>query len=73
MGKKCVLRINRNRCKGCRLCIDVCPKKNLGVSSLFNKMGYHYVEQAEEDGCTGCRKCAIICPDAAIELYIEEE
>jgi 2-oxoglutarate ferredoxin oxidoreductase subunit delta len=72
MGKKFVVKINKNRCKGCRLCVEVCQQGNLVVSGQFNKLGYHYIEAAGNQ-CNGCRKCAIICPDAAIEIYLEEE
>ena len=71
MKKTILCRIAKDRCKGCMLCVDVCPTKTLRVSSHFNILGYHYVE-AVDDACIGCRRCATICPDACIELYIEE-
>jgi len=71
MNRKVVCRIAKQRCKGCRLCVEVCPKQNLRLSAHFNKLGYHYVEFAD-DGCTGCRRCAVICPDACIELYLDD-
>lgn len=73
MGKRVVLKINKQRCKGCFLCLEVCPQKNLSISKSFNKFGYHFVEINKEDNCTGCKKCAIICPEAAIEIFIDEQ
>ena len=65
------VKVERERCKSCGLCIDVCSRNVFKVSKNFNKMGYHYVE-AEGEGknnCSGCQKCVIICPDVAIEIY----
>ncbi|MGC9066085.1 MAG: 4Fe-4S dicluster domain-containing protein [Candidatus Ratteibacteria bacterium] len=72
MGKGINLKINKNRCKGCGLCIEVCPQKLLTISKSFNKFGYHFIEVVNGD-CKGCKKCAIICPDAAIEIFCEQD
>ncbi len=66
--------INPELCKGCYLCISVCPVKGLGVSNKINQKGYYPVEFQEGDEdkkCTGCANCATICPDIAIEVYRE--
>ena len=34
--------INSERCKGCALCIRVCPKKILEMSKETNGQGVHY-------------------------------
>jgi len=61
-------KIDQERCKGCELCITVCPKKILGLSDKLNAQGYHFVEQKGPD-CIGCTFCALICPDVVIEVY----
>lgn len=61
-------KIDKERCKGCELCISVCPKKILGLSEKVNTQGYHFVEQKGTD-CIGCALCARICPDVVIEVY----
>ena len=61
--------IDKNRCKGCQLCIDMCPKKNIRLAEDFNEKGYHFVIFEESDECTGCTFCGRICPDMAIEVY----
>ena len=39
-------------CKGCGLCVDVCPKKVLRLASeKINKKGHHPVEAANESAC----------------------
>jgi 2-oxoglutarate ferredoxin oxidoreductase subunit delta len=62
--------INTERCKGCGLCITVCPKGAITISKQSNKSGY-FPAQASNTDCTGCAVCAIICPDVAIEVYRE--
>lgn len=63
--------IDHELCKGCGLCIEVCPKKLLSISKKnINSKGYFTVEFKDEDGqCTACTSCAIMCPDIAIKVY----
>lgn len=63
--------IDTERCKGCGLCVTVCPKGCIIISKRSNKSGY-FPAQAGNADCTGCAMCAIICPDAAIEVYRDE-
>jgi 2-oxoglutarate ferredoxin oxidoreductase subunit delta len=61
--------INRERCKGCTLCIGACPEKILSMSrDSFNRQGVPYAECFDEARCTACMSCAIICPDMAIRI-----
>jgi len=64
-------RVDEQRCKGCMLCVGVCPKKILAPSEGVNKKGQKYVVVTDPDKCTGCGMCMIICPDCGIR--IEEE
>ena len=66
---KCKVVINSDRCKGCRLCIEVCPKNILVSSSRNNRLGVYVVEVKKGGECIGCSRCAIMCPDVAIEVY----
>jgi 2-oxoglutarate ferredoxin oxidoreductase subunit delta len=61
--------IDQERCKGCELCIPVCPKHIIIMSENFNKKGYHSAEQINPEECTGCAFCALTCPDVAIEVF----
>ncbi len=69
--KKSYVIINIERCKGCYLCVETCPRKCIGHDSQLNAAGY-YPACVVENGCIGCALCGIICPDAAIEVFKEE-
>lgn len=66
MGK---IVINTERCKGCGLCVQFCPKKEIEFSKEFNQKGFHPCVFRDTGECTGCAICAIMCPDVAIEVY----
>jgi 2-oxoglutarate ferredoxin oxidoreductase subunit delta len=63
--------IDMERCKGCGLCITVCPKKNIAVSRESNRSGY-FPAQAQGVECTACTQCAVVCPEGIIEVILEE-
>jgi 2-oxoglutarate ferredoxin oxidoreductase subunit delta len=70
------IEIDKERCKGCGLCMNVCPKKQIEISDELNAKGYYPARFQEENltetdpaECTGCAMCAITCPDVAIEVY----
>ena len=44
--------IDVERCKGCELCIPVCPPHVLEMSVAVNAIGFRY--PLLRDGCTGC-------------------
>ncbi len=72
--KKGFIKIDRELCKGCGLCIAACPKGSIRISNKLNLKGYgpaEYIEshRARNRKCTGCALCAIICPDVAIEVF----
>lgn len=62
--------IDRNRCKGCELCVGACPQKVLAISSKINVKGYFPAEFKDPPRCIGCRQCAITCPDVAITITV---
>ncbi len=60
--------IDANRCKGCGLCVAVCPKKVLEISDEVSPKGYFPAYQARPEDCVFCTTCCIMCPDVAIEI-----
>jgi len=63
------IRLNKDKCKGCMLCVSVCPKKLIQKSKKLNKRGVSSVELSDKGECSGCAMCAIICPDVCIEVW----
>ncbi|TYQ15455.1 UNVERIFIED_CONTAM: 2-oxoglutarate ferredoxin oxidoreductase subunit delta [Acetivibrio alkalicellulosi] len=57
-----------DRCKGCKLCVAVCPRKIVIMKDKFNLKGFHPAGVKDMDLCTGCGFCAMICPDCVIEV-----
>lgn len=62
------VRIDRERCKGCDLCIAVCAGAVLRMAEELNSRGEHFAEVVDIAKCTGCRNCSDMCPDTAIEI-----
>lgn len=60
---------NEERCKGCKLCVSVCPKNIVLIDEeKLNLKGFHPAGVNEMEKCIGCAFCAIICPDCVIEV-----
>ncbi len=51
-------------CKGCDICVRMCPEKCLELDE--NQV----VIVPRPDDCTGCRICEWLCPDFAIKLHV---
>ena len=61
--------IDPDRCKGCEICVSVCPGKVIAMDEdALNAKGYHPAEPVRPEDCTGCAVCALMCPDVAIQV-----
>ncbi len=69
MAVKGAITIEKDRCKGCGICIDACPHKVIDLSKDLNLKGYPYAYMAQPQLCTGCENCGIVCPDGVITVY----
>ena len=72
--KKGKIAVDRELCKGCHICIEVCPNNRIEVDESLNNKGYSPARPKEnvsegEKGCVGCAMCATVCPEVAIEVY----
>ena len=56
----------KDRCKGCNLCIEFCPKEVLEESEELNARGVHPPRVIDIDRCCLCDFCSEVCPDFAI-------
>jgi NAD-dependent dihydropyrimidine dehydrogenase PreA subunit len=61
--------INEDECKGCALCIEVCPAGCLTLGDGVNSHGYHPVHYSG-GGCRADGFCFHACPEpGAISVH----
>ncbi|MGV9169798.1 MAG: 4Fe-4S dicluster domain-containing protein [Promethearchaeia archaeon] len=64
--------IDEEMCKGCHICISVCPQNVLEKSDEVDNRGFFLPEVRDLQSCIVCRLCEMECPDFAISV-IEEK
>ena len=70
MSKFCgAIVVDTDRCKGCTLCVNVCPQNVITLANKVNVHGYTYVIAENQEACIGCASCGIVCPDGCITVY----
>ncbi|WP_292460350.1 ferredoxin family protein [Methanothermococcus sp. Ax23] len=62
------IEINENYCKGCDICIFVCPRDVFVKSDKLNKKGVYPPIAENPEKCTNCQLCVLQCPDQAITV-----
>lgn len=65
--------INETWCKGCRICVDLCPCHVLEMVEAPYRWEGTVVKVKEMDACNGCGICEVECPDFAISVYAPEK
>jgi 2-oxoglutarate ferredoxin oxidoreductase subunit delta len=60
--------VNSEWCKGCHICVEVCPRHVLAVDSDVFVRGFHPVVVAKPEDCSTCLQCELLCPDLAITV-----
>ncbi len=64
---------NSERCKGCGLCVDACPKGIVVIlTDKLNSKGYHPAAISDQEKCIACAMCATMCPDSVIKVEKED-
>jgi 2-oxoglutarate ferredoxin oxidoreductase subunit delta len=58
--------INPGWCKGCGICVALCPKKVLELDD------HEKVAALRPQDCICCKLCELRCPDLAIEIETKE-
>ncbi len=78
------LKINRNRCSGCNVCVVSCPinfdqLRSKGYLSIENAVllvkngtAYDIYDDNRKFNCDGCGICIENCPQEAIKIEILE-
>jgi len=60
--------IDGEYCKGCNLCLQVCPKKVFSRGEKRSREGYRMPDVSQEGHCSGCLLCEMTCPDLALSV-----
>lgn len=61
--------VDKEKCKGCGLCVVACPQDVIALAKEVNGKGYNFAYMANPDACIGCANCAEVCPDSIITVY----
>jgi len=73
MKRRFKVQFDRDKCKGCELCVSFCPKQILALDAVVNAKGYRPACITDQASCIGCASCAMMCPDLCISIYELEE
>jgi 2-oxoglutarate ferredoxin oxidoreductase subunit alpha len=60
--------IDQKRCKGCDLCLNLCPKQVFQETSELGDKGFKIRKPIATDKCTECGLCKYFCPEGAISI-----
>jgi 2-oxoglutarate/2-oxoacid ferredoxin oxidoreductase subunit beta len=63
--------VDKDRCKGCELCVDACAQDAIAMGKEMNSLGYFYPTLAAPEACNGCHHCTWVCPDTAIQVEVK--
>jgi ferredoxin len=55
------MEIHEQACRGCRMCVDICPTKVLDFDEEVSRARVGKIED-----CISCLSCAYLCPSGAI-------
>jgi len=64
--------IDPKMCKGCHICISVCPHGVLEKAEVVDNRGFYLPVVVHLDACKVCHMCEMECPDFAISVTEEE-
>ncbi len=64
--------VDPKMCKGCHICIFVCPHDVLKKADVVDNRGFLLPEVANLEACVVCRLCEMECPDFAISVVEAE-
>ena len=69
MARKGKIVIDREKCKGCYLCVRACPMKALEKDTGPNSTGTYPSKPVSGAKCIACGNCYEVCPDVCIQVF----
>jgi len=70
------LEYSRDRCVGCSICVDCCPKEALKLNTVGASVKEIIEEppvEIDKDKCVLCGVCVALCPRDALRIFINDE
>ena len=64
--------VDPKMCKGCHICIFVCPHDVLKKADVVDNRGFFLPVVADLEACVVCCLCEMECPDFAISVVEEQ-
>lgn len=65
--------IDQEFCKGCDICLELCPKQVFQESDEISPKGFKKRVPLFSERCVGCLICEELCPDLAISVWRVEQ
>ncbi len=65
--------IDQHLCKGCHICIAVCPHKVFVKADKVDNRGFYLPVVEDLEACKVCHLCEMECPDFAIKVIEAED
>lgn len=65
--------VDYNRCKGCDVCVEVCPSGTLAMRVDKTYVNGKIINITNPQNCIGCNNCELSCPDFAIHVSDKSE
>jgi len=67
------IELKKEWCKGCQLCIEICPKDVFDRETKISQRGFREIIIKQPEKCSGCMLCAMLCPDLVITIEKDEK
>jgi 4Fe-4S ferredoxin len=75
-AKRYSLTLNKNKCTGCGICTEICPREAITVTKVLKAEGKKAKPPTvtiNEEKCNYCGMCEAICPFGALTVRINGE
>ncbi len=71
--KGITIEIDEVMCKGCNVCVEVCPVDALDMEGIGSRWQGYLAVIKDIEACTGCLLCELQCPDFAISVTVPDK
>lgn len=68
-AKPITVTVQEHLCKGCEICVKVCPTKVLAMRVEERVISRRMVAVVNLNACTRCFLCEVFCPDFSLTIH----